>query len=253
MTLRAFELWLFSARPEHLRAAAGLVDGVIVDLEQPLGKRLRQRQYDTEVNQLDPHALEQAAHLLRGTDCRLSCRVDVASLDEDTLTRLLATGTSELILPMVTSPAEVELALRRVNARAHVSIMVETVQAVACLADLAKLPIARAYVGLHDLSIARQTELFAPFVDGTLRQVSDVLNARHIPWSAAGLTIPGGGSPIANGQLLAALLSWGARFGILRRTFFREVEVAQWPAGLRAIRADIAKRLEEQHDSHRHS
>ena len=216
------DLFAFTADPvraaEVVRAGAA---GVIVDWERR-GKARRQQGQDTEINQdtaADLAAVRSAVS--RRTGGRLLCRINGAGpWTAEEVDLAVALGADEVLLPMVRTPAEVDRALDAVGGRCGLGILVETQDAVQCVAALARRPLSRVYLGLNDLRIDRGSDaLFAPLVDGT---ADAVRRAVRVPFGVAGLTLPGRGSPVPSRLLAGELARLGADFTFLRRSFWAD-------------------------------
>jgi hypothetical protein len=130
-------------------------------------------------------------------------------------------GADEVLLPMVRTPADVDLALDAVAGRCGLGILVETQDAVDCVPALSRRPLARVYLGLNDLRIDRGgvDPLFAPLVDGTADRVR---RAVDVPFGVAGLTLPEHGRPVPSRLLAGELARLGADFTFLRRSFWAD-------------------------------
>jgi len=215
----ALDLFVFSARPEMAAEAvrAGAA-GVVVDWERR-GKERRQCGFDTQIGADTPDDLRRVR---AATDGRVLCRVNGwGPWTPHELTTAAALGADEVLLPMVRRPAEVDRALDALGGRCGLGILVETVDAVARVEDLAMRPLSRLYLGLNDLMIDRGNRcLFEPLVDGT---ADHVRAATTCPFGVAGLTIPGGGHPVPSALLAAELARLDASFTFLRRSFLADV------------------------------
>ena len=221
------DLFAFTADP--VRAAA-VVDagaaGVIVDWERR-GKARRQAGQDTQIN--EDTAADLAA-VRSATPGRVLCRVNGAGpWTAAEIALAVELGADEVLLPMVRTPDEVDLALDAVGGRCGLGILVETQDAVRCVAALARRPLSRVYLGLNDLRIDRGADaLFAPLVDGTAEAVA---RAVDVPFGVAGLTLPEHGRPVPSRLLAGELARLGAAFTFLRRSFWadtggRDLDVA---------------------------
>lgn len=217
----------------------GLVGAVVVDWERR-GKESRQNRaadrigVDTQINDDGPGDLSEVVAI---ASVPVLCRLNawsVRSVAEIDLA--VACGASEVIIPMIRRVEEVEAALEAAAGRVGVAIMVETDDAVTNAHEVAALPISRAYVGLMDLALDRgSASIFDAIADGT---VSRVRAAFDVPFGVAGLTVPGGGSPIPARLLAAELVRLRCAFSFLRRSFIRDS--AHSPAdGARSIRRMI--------------
>jgi hypothetical protein len=237
--LTRMDLLLFTVDADWGRdvLAAGAA-GIVVDWERR-GKARRQAGEDTQISTDTPDDL---SRMRSAVDAPLICRINgfgpwTAAEVEDALAR----GADELLLPMVRTCEEVDRTLDLVGGRCGLGILVETQDAVDRAAALAGRPLSRIYVGLNDLRIDRGSDnLFLPLVDGTV----DAVRAEvAVPFGVAGLTLPGGGFPVAAELLAAELVRTGADFTFLRRSFTADmagrdpfVEVPRLLAALARLR-----------------
>jgi HpcH/HpaI aldolase/citrate lyase family len=231
-----FGLFLFARDPGLVREAVGAgVDGIVVDWERR-GKRERQAGADTEIR-ADTEA--DLASVREATDARLLCRVDgpgEGSADE--MERAIALGADEVLLPMVRSPEEVQLALDQVAGRCGLGILVETEEAVRSAPALGALRLSRAYVGLNDLMIDRGAgSLFEPLVDGTVERIREHF---EVPFGVAGLTRPELGNPIPCRLLIAEMTRLRCSFSFLRRSYLRDVPADGQRPAIASIRGALA-------------
>lgn len=217
--MRPFELFLFSTDPGTVsRAAEAGVDGFIVDWESK-GKEMRQSGADTEINHDTPEDLRRVR---ASTASRVLCRVNQpgpwtpGEIDE-----AVAGGADEVLLPMVRSPGEVLDAIGIARGRCRVGILIETVDAVHCAAELACLPTSRVYVGLNDLSIERRTpSIFEALTDGLVDGVRPFFG---VPFGLAGLTLPDRGRPIPCRLLIGEMARLSCGFSFLRRSWRQDI------------------------------
>lgn len=217
------DLLVFTADPER---AAAVVDagaaGVILDWERR-GKARRQAGQDTQINEDtagDLAAVRSAVGSPPGG--RVLCRVNGAGpWTAQEVQLAVELGADEVLLPMVRTPADVDLALDAVDGRCGLGVLVETQAAVDCVDALAQRPLARVYLGLNDLRIDRggADPLFAPLVDGTADRVR---RAVDVPFGVAGLTLPDRGQPVPSRLLAGELARLGADFTFLRRSFWAD-------------------------------
>lgn len=229
---RSLELVLFGHRPALVRRAleAG-IGSLIVDLEQR-GKEERQHGADTEINRDRPADLES---LVAAGVPRRWCRVNPwGPWSDDEVAAVLAAGATHLLLPMVETPAQAEALLRRVDGRCAAGILVETREAVARAAELARLPLAAIYVGLNDLAISRGSAcLFDALVDGTVERVREAFP--DTPFGVAGVTVVDGGEPVPFPLLLGEMARLDADFSFLRRSFLRDAAERDWGREVAAV------------------
>ncbi|HEX2273992.1 MAG TPA: aldolase/citrate lyase family protein [Acidimicrobiales bacterium] len=212
------DLFVFSRGPDFARrvmAAGGAA--VVVDWERRR-KHRRQAGADTEIN---GDTAGDLASVRAATAGPVVCRVN--GWDRWTAQEIdlaVALGADEVLLPMVRRAEEVDAALGRTGGRCDLGILVETTDAVRHVAELARRPLSRVYVGLNDLMIDRgATSLFAPLLDGTVERVRQVVGSAGIPFGVAGLTVPEGGRPVPCRLLIGELARMGTDFTFLRRSF----------------------------------
>ena len=213
------DLLVFTVDPRFASdcVAAGAA-GVIVDWERR-GKARRQAGEGTQINSDSPADL---ARVRAATAGRVLCRVNGAGpWTRDEVDLAVALGADEVLLPMVRTPEQVDLALDAVDGRCGLGILVETQDAVDRVHELVARPLSRVYLGLNDLRIDRGSDvLFAPLVDGTADRIAA---ACSMPFGVAGLTRPDAGWPVPSRLLSGELARLGAGFTFLRRAFTADV------------------------------
>jgi hypothetical protein len=232
-----FELFLFSTDPETVsRYTEAGVDGFVVDWESK-GKETRQAGADTEINADTPEDLRRVRAATRS---RLLCRVNQpGSWTPEEIDEAVAGGADEVLLPMVRSPGEVDDAIRVARGRCGVGILVETVDAVRRAAELARLPISRAYVGLNDLSIERRSQsIFEPLTDDLVDGIRPLFT---VPFGLAGMTLPECGRPIPCRLLIGEMTRLSCGFTFLRRSWRRDMAGRDPRAELARVRAAIER------------
>jgi hypothetical protein len=214
--LTPVDLFLFTVDADWGAAvvAAGAA-GIVVDWERR-GKHRRQLGEGTQINSDTPADL---SRMRAATAGRVLCRLNgFGPWTADEVDDAVARGADELMLPMVRTAEEVDRTLDLIAGRCGLGILVETQDAVAAAAELARRPLSRVYVGLNDLRIDRRSDsLFAPLTDGTVEAVRAAVVAR--PFGVGGLTLPGGGFPVPGDLLAAELVRLGTDFTFLRRSF----------------------------------
>ena len=215
--------------------AAG-VEGVVVDWERK-GKVERQARADTQIG---CDTLADLRRIRAATHARVLCRINgYGPWTAREVQEAVGEGVDELLLPMVRGPEEVRGVLDLAGGRCGVGILVETLDAVARAAELARLPLARAYLGLNDLAIERQSgSIFAAVADGTLERARRPFD---VPFGFGGLTLPERGVPIPCRLLMGEMGRLGCRYSFLRRSFHRDVQgrelAVEIPRLLESLRA----------------
>jgi hypothetical protein len=232
----SFELLLFTVDPllasVAMRAGA---DGIIVDWENR-GKPDRQRGADTQIN-FDTH--EDLCRVRQAVEGTVICRIngyDPESTPAE-IENAIECGADEILLPMVRSREQVERTLDLVRERCRTGILIETSDAVERAVALGRLPLARIYVGLNDLSIDRKTScIFTAMADGTVDHVRSHI---HVPFGVAGLTLPELGAPVACRLIIGELARLGCSFSFLRRSFWKDIADRDMDAEVPRIKAAI--------------
>jgi hypothetical protein len=140
----------------------------------------------------------------------------------DEIEQAIEAGADEILLPMVRTVEEVELALDQVGGRCGVGIMIETMAAAELAEELARLPLSRAYVGLNDLAIEQYSQnILIPLIDGVLERVRRPFS---MPFGFGGLTLPDRGFPIPCRLLIGEMARLDCDFSCVRRSFHADVQ-----------------------------
>ncbi len=239
-----FQLFLFSTREDMIvQADEGGVAGFVVDWENK-AKTERQTGFDTQINYDTVEDLERVRSL---TNRLVICRVNRHKDEQDCRREMnfaIDAGADEILLPMVRSVGEVEMALRLAGDRCGVGILVETRDAVELARELGQLPLTRVYVGLNDLAIDRKKEnIFDSLEDGVIDSIRRFF---PMPFGFAGLTIPEGGHPIPCRLLMSEMARLRCDFTFLRRAFFADTKDRDMAHELGRIREAVSKTF---HDS----
>ena len=216
----ALELVLFATEaPLIRRALAAGISTIIVDWEWR-GKKQRQETWDTEINR------DTVDDLLRLAACEVPsrlCRLNrQGQWTADEVEEAVAASATQLLLPMVDTPAEVESVLDLVDGRCGLGILVETEIGISNAKDLARLPLASVYVGLNDLAISRgSASIFDAVADGPVEKLRRVFSETHFGFG--GVTVADGGAPVPCRLLLGEMARLDCTFSFLRRSFKRDV------------------------------
>jgi hypothetical protein len=148
---------------------------------------------------------------------------------------------------------EVEGVLARVQGRCGVGLMIETQDAVRLANSLSRLPISRAYIGLHDLGIDRKSKhLFEAIADGTVQYICEQMPGVRLGF--AGLTLPDKGHPLPCRLLIDEMARLNFSFSFLRRSFMRDIEGKDLTIEISRIRQALhaaAERTPEQVENDR--
>jgi hypothetical protein len=244
-----FVLTLWTDDPDLARQAdAAGVDRIGLDLEV-YGKA--ERQPKTLATWISPHS-ESRLPVLRAAmrfGAKLFCRINpVHSGTRDEVERLLASGVQVLMLPMFTTPAEVERFVRFVDGRAERVLLLENAAAAARISDIVKAAgAADVHVGINDLTLSLgrpNANRFAVLCTDLMKQVADVVLASGLRFGVGGIgRAMQAGQAIPSDLIYAQYPRLGATAALIARSFFASgpnepaVDVA---AEVRRARARLA-------------
>jgi hypothetical protein len=176
------------------------VDRLMVDLEIN-GKAERQRNRSTVISR---HVIDDVARVRTvAKSAKLMVRVNpIHAGSKGEIDQVLAEGADVVMLPMFTTPAEVEEFVRIVNGRATVNLLLETPAALARLDDILEVAgIDELHVGLNDLHLGMGLRfLFEPLSGGLVDHVSQRARAAGVRFGFGGI------ARLGHGRLDAALI-----------------------------------------------
>jgi hypothetical protein len=229
------EIALFCHEILYCKAAMeGGCSAIVVDWECH-GKQARQSGFDTEISEATHHTLSLLRKSIPG---RLVTRINnEPGLRRHEAQLAIELGSDEIWLPMVRSVDEIKECLEVLEEKIGLGIQVETNEALTIGRQLEQLPLTGVYIGLNDLRIDRggHEHLFSPLVDGTLDRFRDTYSGRL---GVAGITAPDYGDPIPQRLLLAAMGRLGCTFGVARRSFRRDVSIANINAAVQRVQIE---------------
>jgi hypothetical protein len=214
-----FALLLFSTDPVLARrAVAAGVDAIVIDWETR-GKDVRQAGADTQINH---DTVEDLRRMRAAVAAPIVCRINgVGPWTPDEIETAIDGGAAEILVPMIRSRDEVDLALAVAAGRCGVGILIETCEAVRDAALLAQPPLTRVYLGMNDLAIERRSRhIFEAVADGTVERVRAQC---RVPFGFGGLTTPDRGTPIPCRLLMGEMARLSCGFSFLRRSFLRDI------------------------------
>ncbi len=217
-------LFLFQTDPD--KAASALtqgVDTILFDVERQ-GKRERQNSYDTSISAAP---IDTLAEFVAASGISPICRID--AWNQTSVRQIevaIDAGVEALILPMARTLEEIDTFATAVAGRTKIGLMIETLEILKLLREVAHRELSFVYVGLQDLMIARkERNVFRPLVDGTVERVRNELP--QVPLGVGGATDPRFGAPIPFPLLAAEMSRVGADFTFLRRSFLSDVPTDQ--------------------------
>ena len=223
---------------DHDVARAGRLIGCgvrtfLVDWES-LGKDARQQGFDTEIRPgtaVDLAAV--AAMPLAAAWCRVN-RIGAHTAAE--IDAAIEAGAEGLFLPMVTQPLEVERFLGLIAGRAAAGILVETIEALACVQDLSAFTLERVYFGLNDFAISRGGgSIFRALADGSVTRAREAFSGTRFGFG--GLTAADAGHPVPCRRLIEEMARLHCDFSFLRRSFRRDYATRPAPVLIDGIQA----------------
>ncbi len=220
---------------------------LFVDLER-MGKAERQAGRNTFISS---HQLRDVGRI-RAVLKHSPLMVRVNPLHEGTgaeVDAVLAEGADSLMLPMFTTPGELLAFSQVVAGRAPIVPLLETAQALACVADWAGTPgLQEIYVGLNDLHISMGCRfMFEPLAQGSVERVAGAAREHGLRFGFGGIARLDEGL-LSGRDVLAEHLRLGSQAVILSRTFHRggvehfEREIA----ALRSAEQSLAQRSPQQ-------
>lgn len=205
--------------PLALRAKAAGIAGFVVDWEDRNGDAQRSAADDG----VGPDTLDDLKRMAGVPDARLFCRINALNdATQREIDRAVQHGATDILVPMVETPAQVEQVVSLVDGRAGVGVMIETHAACERSAEIARVPVDFVYVGLLDLAIdRREANVFRPLADGTADRLRDAFaDAR---FGIGGVTVVDGGSPVPCAVLMGELARLRTDFVFARRSFKRDM------------------------------
>lgn len=195
------------------------VNSFLVDWEHG-EKAARQRNFDTEIN---THGVEELRAMTTLEGAVVWCRINPEG--ERTTREIesaLDAGAGGIFLPMAKSVHEVERFLRSIADRCEAGILIETVEALSSLRDIASLPLDRVFFGMNDFAISRGGGcIFRAVLDGTVERTREVFS--DTPFGFGGVTATDAGHPVPCVMLLQEMARLNCQFTFLRRSYRRDV------------------------------
>ncbi len=228
------EMFLFTTDVAFaLRAEAAGIDAVVVDWEHK-NKSHRQNGYDTQVNIDTPRDV---AWLAESLSIPVLVRVEHdPSRLADEIECALDHGARAIMLPMATTPGQVQRFVDIVAGRVRTVIQIETQSLVDQCRELNSIGWDAAYIGLNDLMISRGgTWIWESIADGTVERIFELLPNRAVGFG--GITIVGGGMPMPFVDLLREMARLGCRMSFLRRSFIRDIANRDMVSEIALVRA----------------
>ncbi|MCA9015509.1 MAG: hypothetical protein KDA77_09295, partial [Planctomycetaceae bacterium] len=184
------------------------VDRIFVDLEI-LGKVKRQGGRDTVISRHKRENVKKVKQAVRHAEVLVRVNpLNPQSTDE--IESVIEQGADCLMLPMFRSLEEVEWFCQRVDSRAQVVPLVETVGAMNQLEQIVQVPgVSQIHIGLNDLHLDLELNfMFELMSNGMVEQMASVCKLAGIPFGIGGISTVDQG--LVSGSMI---LSEHARLG----------------------------------------
>jgi hypothetical protein len=169
------------------RADAAGVDRIGLDLET-LGKHERQKGLATWIS---PHREDQLPALRKViTRNKLFCRTNPINPEsKNEIGRLIGHGVQVLMLPMFSTPGEVEKFVRYVDGRAEVVLLLENREAADRVEEIVRVPgIDNVHIGLNDLTLSlKMSNRFAVMADPLMDRIAGAVLSAGIRFGVGGV------------------------------------------------------------------
>lgn len=195
------------------------VNRIWIDLET-LGKAQRQKNMNTVLSRHSINDIERISPLLSQAD--MLVRINPwNSRSKQEIDQVIESGADIIMLPYWKTPEEVESFISYVHNRCKTLLLLETRKGVECLHEVLEIPfIDEFHIGLNDLSISYgYHDMFEPFVNGLLDEISSLINKVNIPFGIGGIGQFGLGLSPSPEELIAEHYRLGSTAVILSRTF----------------------------------
>ncbi len=194
------------------------VDRIFIDLEL-LGKVERQGGRDTVISH---HRVENISKVKRSVQhAEVLVRLNPLNPDSsDEIEAVLDQGADCLMLPMFKSVEDVEWFCERVNHRAKVVLLVETVAAMMNLYQIVRVSgVTQIHIGLNDLHLDLDLSfMFELMSNGMVEEMATICRSANIPFGIGGISTMDQGMVTGN-LVLSEHARLGSEWVILSRSF----------------------------------
>lgn len=199
------------------------VDRIFVDLET-LGKFERQGHRDTLISRHTVDDVQTIRYAL--TTSELLVRINPWNINSAVeIEEVIACGADFIMLPMIKSRAEVQMAGQCIGGRARFIPLIETVASAAQIGEIAALPyVDELYIGLNDLHLEMKCRfMFEPLANGMIDKMVAAIQRAGKPFGFGGIARVGEGIVPAE-LILGEHVRLGSSSVILSRTFHRQAD-----------------------------
>lgn len=195
------------------------IDRIMVDLEI-LGKRERQSHYNTVISN---HSLKDVSNIRRVLN-KSKLLVRINPIHEDSkkeIDNIVNLGADVIMLPMFTTPNEVETFISCLNGRATANLLLETPAALARIDDILSIHgIDEMHIGLNDLHLGMGLNfMFELLSGGLIEYLSKKIHSAGIRFGFGGIARLGQGK-LDSSLILSEHYRLNSKAVILSRDFF---------------------------------
>lgn len=191
---------------------------IFIDLEL-LGKVERQGGRDTVISHHKVENISRVKDVVQNAEVlvRLNPLNPQSSVEIESA---LDQGADALMLPMFRSLEEIEWFCNRVNSRARVVPLVETIGAMNQLDQIVQLPdVSRIHIGLNDLHLDMELNfMFELMSNGIVDKMAEICRNARIPFGVGGISTMDQGL-VSGWLVLSAHARLGSEWVILSRSF----------------------------------
>ncbi len=194
------------------------VDRIFIDLEL-LGKAERQGGRDTVISH---HKIENISRVKKVLK-RAEVLVRLNPLNPDSsaeIENVIDQGADYLMLPMFRSVEEIDWFCQRVNHRAKVVLLVETVEAMTNLSQIVRIPgVTQIHIGLNDLHLELKLNfMFELMSNGMVEKMAQICRNANLPFGVGGISTMDQGK-VSGKLVLSEHARLGSEWVILSRSF----------------------------------
>lgn len=220
-----FVLTLWTNDPHLARQAeAAGIDRIGLDLESH-GKAERQPQ--ALATWISPHREDQLPALRKVIrESKLFCRINpIHQGTEDEIERLLDQGVQVMMLPMFSTPHEVQRFIEFVNDRADCVILLENVTAARRISDICSVSgLNEVHVGINDLTLSlgkSNANRFEVLTSDLMKRIADAVLGKGLRFGVGGIGRAMNNDQVIPGDLIYAQYPrLGATAALIARSFF---------------------------------
>ncbi|QDV49970.1 aldolase/citrate lyase family protein [Gimesia fumaroli] len=194
------------------------VDRIFIDLEI-LGKVKRQGGKDTVISRHKPENVKKVKQAV--TNAEVLVRLNpLSSRSTEEIESAIEQGADCLMLPMFRSLEEVEWFCQRVDSRAKVVPLVETVGAMNQLEQIVQVPgVSQIHIGLNDLHLDLELNfMFELMSNGMVEKMATICKHAGIPFGIGGVSTMDQGL-VSGKMVLSEHARLGSEWVILSRSF----------------------------------